>query len=190
MKGCVPITTSTTVPSSQKPRRQRMQDNTLHPGDTEMQDTTKQIKNWADIFSTWFLLTSTSLHGLGAIVLLMLGTLQICWMTEKKDESELPNMSTFYNLSWIIIVSGAFLIIWTSVGWIIFIKRSIKLDITCGVSNFVLITLSYFVFCARTDKEELHAQTGICFVFILSIAILSSSLHSLFFFILKPNNIG
>eukprot|EP00092_Neocalanus_flemingeri_P053577 GFUD01062989.1.p1 GENE.GFUD01062989.1~~GFUD01062989.1.p1 ORF type:complete len:170 (-),score=21.91 GFUD01062989.1:20-529(-) len=143
-----------------------------------MQTTEKMMQTFVKSLSRSFLFLSTVSHCLSGVLLIITGAWQISWTVDVDEyKVDLYHLSTYLNFCWIIIISGMFLLLWTLAGWIVFMRKSIKLDITCGVSNCILIVLFYFIFCSQ--HPDLHPDNNIIFLLLFCTAILSSIVHSL-----------
>merc|ERR1711892_1060857 len=123
----------------------------------------------------------TVLHGLGGLFLLISGVCQLIQMRDDEiKESEDHNLSTCSNLCWMLIISGTFLLFWTLSGLIDYMRRSISLDTTCGVSNIIIIFLFYFIYCASPRHQEHHPQFNLRFMSMFCIILVTSIIHAMF----------
>ena len=166
-----------------KKSKHTQHDRSKRKGDHTEQDDDDTNRDCVEGLSRSFLALSTGIHGLCGILLIFTGSWQIsCTWNIEKQEADVHQLSTYQNLCYIIIISGVFLLLWTIVGWIVFIRKSIKLDITCGVSNFVLFMLFYFIICANPQHLEFYPENNRSFIVMFCISITSSFVHSLIFF--------
>jgi uncharacterized membrane protein len=79
-----------------------------------------------------------------------------------------------------IITSGIFLWLYTISGLIIYIRQSIRLNITCGVLNLIVILLFYFIYFASPHHRDHHPEYITSFLFVVCISIVSSIIHFVF----------
>merc|ERR1719369_823995 len=117
-------------------------------------------------------------QGLTAIFLIISGVLQILWISGSTEED--PHLSTFKNLCWMIISCGIFLLLWTVSVWIIYSCRAISLSVTCGVSNFIILILLYFIYCGGDYQQQLQSQFHLCFIIIFCVIIIFTIFQVLF----------
>merc|ERR1719477_425650 len=67
-----------------------------------------------------------------------------------------------------IIISGIFVFLWTVFGWIVYMRGSISLSITSGVSSFIIVVMFYFMYCGSSDHyQDLHPQFKLYFIIII-----------------------
>merc|ERR1712212_862427 len=124
-----------------------------------------------------FLEVCTVLQGLVSVFLVISGTLQLLWMSDlAEDDQEVRHLSTCKQICWMIIISGIFVFLWTLFGWVVYIRGSNSLSITCGVSSFIIVIMFYFMYCGSSDHyHELHPQFTLSFIIIFFVII-----HALF----------
>merc|ERR1711887_302572 len=110
-------------------------------------------------------------QGLTAVFLIISGACHILWIRGLAEEDPGdPHLSTFQNLCWMIISCGVFLLLWTVSGWIIYSVRSISLSVTCGVSNFSIVILLYFISGGGSyHQQQLQSQFHSCFIIIFCV---------------------
>jgi len=116
-----------------------------------------------------FLEVCTLIQGLVAVFLTISGALQLSWMSNlAEDDPQVHHLSTCRQICWMIIISGIFVFLWTVFGWIVYMRGSISLSITSGVSSFIIVVMFYFMYCGSSDHyQDLHPQFKLCFIIIL-----------------------
>eukprot|EP00090_Calanus_glacialis_P008722 TRINITY_DN17089_c0_g1_i1.p1 TRINITY_DN17089_c0_g1~~TRINITY_DN17089_c0_g1_i1.p1 ORF type:complete len:211 (-),score=15.86 TRINITY_DN17089_c0_g1_i1:34-666(-) len=128
-----------------------------------------------------FLEISTGFSSLSGLFLIISGVWQIILArNHEEEEADIHNLSNCQNLCLMIITSGIFLWLWTISGLIIYIRKSISLNITCGVSNLIVILLFYFIYFASPHHQDHHPEFISSFLFVFCISIVSFIIHSLF----------
>merc|ERR1712066_264983 len=122
---------------------------------------------------TQFLELCCFTQGLTAVFLIISGAFHILWIRGLAEEDPGdPHLSTFQNLCWMIISCGVFLLLWTVSGWIIYSVRSISLSVTCGVSNFSIVILLYFISGGGSyHQQHLQSQFHFCFIIIFCVSV-------------------
>merc|ERR1712117_34426 len=129
-----------------------------------------------------FLEVCTVLQGLVSVFLVISGTFQLLWMSDlSEDDPEVRHLSTCKQICWMIIISGIFVFLWTVFGWIVYMRGSISLSITSGVSNFIIVVMFYFIYCGSSDHyQDLHPQFKLCFIIIFCFINFIIIIHALF----------
>lgn len=129
-----------------------------------------------------FLEVCTLLQAFVSVFLVISGTLQLLWMSDlPEDDPELPHLSTCKQICWMIIISGISVFLWTVFGWIAYMRGSISLSITAGVSSFIIVVMFYFMYCGSGNHyQELHPQFKLCFIIIFCVINLFIIIHALF----------
>merc|ERR1712002_130469 len=129
-----------------------------------------------------FLEVCTVLQGLVSVFLVISGTFQLLWMSDlSEDDPEARHLSTCKQICWMIIISGIFVFLWTVFGWIVYLRGSNSLSITCGVSSFIIVVMFYFMYCGSGDHyQELHPQFKLCFIIIFCGINFFIIIHALF----------
>merc|ERR1719348_1136230 len=80
-------------------------------------------------------------------------------------------------------VFGLFLALWTTFGGIIYMIRSISLNLTCGTSGVILIFLFYFIFCVSPATKELDKESYLVVLTVFCIGFSLSISHWFFLFV-------
>ena len=129
-----------------------------------------------------FLEVCTLIQGLVAVFLTISGALQLSWMSNlAEDDPQVHHLSTCRQICWMIIISGIFVFLWTVFGWIVYMRGSISLSITSGVSSFIIVVMFYFMYCGSSDHyQDLHPQFKLCFIIIFCFINFIIIIHALF----------
>merc|ERR1711963_380516 len=137
---------------------------------TKEEDVTSCITN----VLTRLLEASTGVQGLSGLSLIVSGLRQL---SQQDLSHEDFTSKTYQNICIFVLISGVFLVFWTIIGWILYVRKSTNLHTTSGTSNTVLLLLVYFLFLSN--------QIPVIFLFGAAFSFLLTFLHICFLGLLK-----